>query len=178
MVNIGVGGSREQFALGVESEREILSQSSTKHTSGLDIKREALKNRVKATLMLVDDVDEAYQQWADEIVSPDTVLSLVEDSAFADSDFPAWMADIKEAIEDEREDHAEDDDKSLDDFGIESARQIVEDRKPSAKTKWDAYNDLTENIWHNERSGDTTKRRKVRALHRSMDPLEQARNGN
>lgn len=173
MVNIGVGNRRENFALGVENERSILSSSMSKHTSGLEVDLDALKARVESTLALIESVDQAYSQWHQEAMEPEAAYEIVrryEKGYLAEVDVPGWVVDIAETFEDARDNESVDGEAGL---TADREAEIMQARTPDA-TKWEVYNDLTENIWHNDDSGDQTKRRKEKQVHKVLDPLAPA----
>lgn len=171
MVNIGIGNSRESFALGVESERDILSSDMAKHTSGLEVDVDALKSRIQTTLSLVDGVDETYRQWHQESMTPEMAHELVsrrERAYLSGDDVPEWVDAIADDYEEARENES-----------INGANGLTEDRKRAIindhlphQSKWEVYNSLTRQVWHNDGTSDTTKRRKEKQVHAVFDPLE------
>lgn len=157
MVWIGVQGEGMGF-----DEREVISYSGHKHTSGLDVDRDAIRARIENVLYLTDDVNGAYESWRDQFVTVGDVKPLIE--RFPHTDLPGWLQSIDDALDEA----AEESDDKLSEGERES---IIRDGLPAQETVWSAYNDFTEAIWHSE-SGDTTKRRKYRNLHRVYDPIQ------
>ena len=169
MVLIGTKTRAEQRALNVENQRAVVNQTSHSHTKGLDIDKEALRATIKGTLTLVDDVHETYQQWVSERLTAEDVISLLNTGQLADSDLPGWMQDLADSL-DEKAEKAE---ESGEVFGEESQKQYVQAEMDSV-SKWDAYNDITEEIWHRGESNDSTRQSKMRALHRTFEPAPDA----
>lgn len=168
MVNIGVGNAMARAALNVESEREVLASSSHKHTSGLDVDQEALRARIKGTMALSDNVAEAYRRFHETAIEPTVALSLAE--RLPGKNLPDWLADSVDALKDEAE--ADDEANRWTDVPRQARIETVERHTPTAETMWDTYNDVTESVWHDENSQDTTKQRKFDKLHRAMPVLD------
>lgn len=173
MVHIGTGGYRDRMAQNVESERAVLTESKHKHTSGLEVEADELAELVKANLTLANSVNETYKQWQRETVD----LGLVEDllGRFPNQTYPDWLQEAMEELDEEREGRAEDagDDVDKDDIVLPDhlRADILRASIPSAENKWDTYNDLTQAIWHNNRTADSTKQGRFDKLHRAMNPL-------
>lgn len=167
MVFIGTNSSAEQRALNVESEREVINRTSRAHTKGLDVDKEALKATIKGTVTLVSDVHSTYQQWVQDRVTPEEVLGLIDASQIASKDLPEWVQDIEDALDEAQEDQP-------DDVPLPAARRahIAEVEMPGTESVWQTYNDVTNSIWHRGNSSDTTRRRKMKTLHRVFDPAE------
>ncbi|PSP82631.1 hypothetical protein BRC96_10480 [Halobacteriales archaeon QS_6_64_34] len=169
MVFIGTKTRAEQRALNVENQRAVVNQTSHSHTKGLDIDKEALRAIIKGTLTLVDDVHETYEKWVSERLTAEDVISLLNTGQLADSDLPGWMQDLTDSLDGK----AEKAEESGEVFGEESQKQYVQAEMDSV-SKWDAYNDITEEIWHRGESNDSTRQSKMRALHRTFEPAPDA----
>jgi len=167
MVHIGTNSFMEDRSLGVESQRSILSADQHKHTSGLDVDVDGLKQRVEQTLLLVDDIDATYESWRDEIIEPEQVDTLLRRMPY--KDLPSWAKEIADALEVAAE--HEDLEEGTEGLTPQRRADIIRAESPSATTKWDAYNDLTQAVWHDERTSDTSKRRKFRDVHKAF-PLQ------
>lgn len=150
----------------VEDEREVLEHSTRKHTSGLDINKEALKARIETTLLAVDpdnpdSIPNTYSEWQEQSTSPEVVAAIID--RLPNKDHPEWFADVRDQFDAARENESLEGDQELD---AERQRQIIKDVMPRGETMWNTYNDVTENIWHSD-AGDRTKDRKFKKLHRA-----------
>ena len=166
-VFIGTRTQAEQAALNVENQREVVNSTSHSHTKGLDIDKEALKGTIKGTLTLVDDVHETYQRWVSERVTVEDAVSLLNTGQLATADLPGWLQDIEANLEEM------DEDAGPDGAPADEKRQMIRADMPG-ESKWDAYNEITQSIWHRGSSNDSTRQRKMRALHRTFEPAEEA----
>lgn len=173
MVFLGSSSWNEERALDVESEREILSETHKRHTSGLNVSKEALTAEIKGTLTFVDDIHKTYQEWVERSIEPEEVYRLIDyadgSGSLATADIPQWMADVADdleaaALNEELE--------SRDEMPWERRAEVIEASMPRARAVWDTYNDITQNIWHSGESGDTTRRRKMKETHRVLNPVE------
>jgi hypothetical protein len=177
MVFLGTKGVNEQRALSVESEREIKNRTQHAHTSGLAVGEEELGAVIKSTLTLVDDVHHTYQEWVAERITAEDVRDLLrraESGSLAFADLPDWVTKANGAIEEVHAEEYEDEDEQM---PWERQAEIIEAEMPQAETVWSTYNDLTNNIWHSGSSGDTTRRSKMRDVHRVFDPSEHGDSG-
>lgn len=172
MVFMGAGGHAEQMALGVESEREILSRLDQAHTGGLEVDREALKASIKGTLTLIDDVDATYEKWLSESLTAEDVRDVVQRPSLAQRDLPEWMAEIPDIVEEVYADEFEEDEE----MPWERQAEVIEAEIPEGTTVWETYNDLTQAIWHRGESSDNTRRRKMKGLHRVFEPASEGEN--
>lgn len=182
MVFMGTGGSEESRALSVESEREVVNRTTHQHTKGLVVEKEGLEQIIKGTLTLVDDVHDTYKQWVSERLEPETVRDLLQRPTLGKKDLPNWIADSR--TKDEREadpiddvlsaieEATEDETDEGEDLPWERQAEIIEARIPTATTKWEAYNDITANLWHDGRANDMSRQNKMKDLHRVMNPAE------
>lgn len=172
MVFLGAKGGREQMALRVEEEREVVNRTEHAHTSGLAVEEDELAAVIKSTLTLVDDVHSTYQEWVGEHLTVEDVRDLLrraESGSLAFGDLPEWVQEANDAIGEVYEEEYADEDEQM---PWERQAEIIEAEMPSAETVWSTYNDLTNNIWHSGNSGDTTRRGKMRDIHRVFDPAE------
>lgn len=175
MVHLGTGSSREARGLGVESERQILNRHTQQHTAGLAVDEEALTRTIKGTLTLIEDVDSTYEAWLHEQVTPEDVRDLLKRPQLAKGDLPEWMQAMPEIIEEERQDRDEyDEDEPM---PWEDQAEIIEARMPGTTDKWTTYNRITEAIWHEGDAGDTTRRGKMKDVHRVFNPTEHGEHG-
>lgn len=154
-----------QMPENVESEREVLNETARKHTQGLDL--DNLEAIIEGTLVLVDDVHDAYQSFADTAISEaqvDALLRKAEKSRLSGDDLPDWMGGIEEALDDARDNESLDGEHE----GLDPERRqaIVADSTPDDLPVWDVYNSVSENLWHDDGTNDMTKQRKMRHLHR------------
>lgn len=183
MVFMGTGGSHEQRALNVESEREVVNKTTHQHTKGLAVEEEELRQVIMGTLTMVDDVHHTYEQWVSDHITPEIVRDIIQRPSIAKKDVPNWIADTRN--KDEREDDDSYDlltslekateaqtDEEDEELPWEEQKKIIEAEIPDGTTKWEFYNDLTANLWKDGSSGDTTRRAKMKDLHRVMDPVE------
>ncbi len=166
MVHIGVNNSMAQRALNVEGERDVLASSSHRHTSGLEVDTESLAARVKGTLMFVDNIDETYNAWHDSVVNDDHVEALIQ--RLPEKDLPDWVQDTKDRLEDEAEDYADEEDVDIDILPADQKASVIEANIPTGETIWETYNDVTQAVWHDNRTADTSKQRKMRQVHRAF----------
>lgn len=157
MVLMGVGGEGMNF-----DQREVVTHQKHRHTASLDI--ENLELVVKGTLSMIDQVDDTYQAWRDEFLRVEDVLQLIE--YFPDKVLPDWMVDIGDAIDEQRQAAAEDDEV----FDQEDAKDLALGQMPATQDIWTNYNDITQNIWHDDGSNDKTKYNKFSRLHRVYQP--------
>lgn len=166
MVTMGIS----QFPERVEQERQVLASDNRKHTTGFDVDLDSLQARIESTLMVVDHIDEAYQQWADEILTPDVVLGVIE--RLPAKDLPSWItedAGLMDQLDRFEENEGLD---TYTDADATDVNAIVESAKPADETTWDFYNDLTESIWHDDATNDSSKNRKFDKLHRAIAPSQ------
>lgn len=172
MVFMGTRGSHEDRALRVESEREIKNRTEHAHTSGLAVEADELEAVIKSTLTLVDDVHETYRAWFRKHLTPEDVRDLLrraENSQLAYGDLPEWVTEAHDEIEAVHSEEYADEDESM---PWERQAEIIEAEMPEAETVWETYNDLTANIWKTGSSNDTTRRGKMKDIHRVFDPVE------
>ena len=175
---MGVSSLPEQ----VEDEREVVTETTRKHTSGMDVDVEALTARVESALTLVDDIKDSYERWASEVLSPSDVLGLMQ--RLPQKDLPDWMP--VDAISTDVERVRQND--QLPDYLSESivgdtetkVERVVDyhmhnSTDENAVTRWQAYNDVTESIWHDSDTNDDSKKRKFKQLHRTLEPAENVR---
>lgn len=165
MTHIGTNSFAQSRSLGVESERAVLSAEQHKHTSGLEVDVDALAQRVEDTLMLVDDVNETYNQWREDVIQPTHVDSLIR--RFPYKDLPGWAKDIADALDAAAENEDLD---GTDELTAERRAKIIRGETPD-ETIWDTYNDMTQAIWHDDRTSDNSKRRKFNQVH-NVFPLQ------
>lgn len=178
MVFLGTGGNREQRALDVESERAVVSATTHKHTKGLDVDKDALEATIKGTLTFVEDVQATYESWVERTLDPKEVAQLIDyatgSGSLSQKDIPQWMLDVAEDMDSVA---ANEDLDDRDELPWERRAKLIEASMPEAKPVWDTYNDLTENIWHGGKSGDQTRRRKMKETHRVLNPVEAGSSG-
>lgn len=158
MVTIGINGQGMNF-----DNREVLAHHKQKHTQALDV--ENLELLIRSALTMVDDVHETYEEWRDEFLRVEDVKQLVRYFRNSKKTLPDWMEKVAEEIEAQQAAAAENNERFTDD----DADDIIRDRMPNT-TVWENYNDLTENIWHDDGSNDKTKMRKFDKLHRVHAP--------
>lgn len=170
MVNIGTGGYRDRMAQNVESEREVLAESEHRHTSGLDVEVDMLKALVKGNLSLLNTVNEAYNDWAEDVVQPQHIESIFS-QRFPQKTLPEWVRNAQEVMEEEREERREFEGQEVQ-LPAEQRADIIEARIPTGETVWDTYNDMTQAIWHSDRTSDSTKQNRMAKVHRVFDPLD------
>lgn len=164
MVFMGIN----EFPENVEQERDILSSYTRKHTKGFEIEPEILQAQIESALIAVDEIDERYQTWRDTVVTPEIAHQFLD--RLPGKDLPDWLAD--DAV-DALEDYAEDNDfDSYEQVDPRRQNQIIEAEIPAGEMLWDTYNDLTESVWHDERTSDTTKRRKFAKIHKAASPSQ------
>lgn len=164
LVHIGTGNYFDRMAQNVEEEREVLQKVTKKHTDHLEVEHESLKALVKANLTLVDDIDATYKTWVDDRLTARDVLDLID--RLPQKDLPEWVQnEVLDALEAERER------QDLETLPAFKRREIIEEVMPGTQTVWDTYNDVTQGIWHDERTSDDSKRRKMKQTHRVFDPL-------
>lgn len=158
-------------ARNVEEEREVLQHSSRKHTSEFEIDKEALRHRIKLTLMPADYVADSYREWKHTEVSVGVVDTLLEratgSGSLAMADLPEWVQRLNGALSDAAENE---DLETGEDLTDERRRDIIGSEIPADETLWDTYNDVTANVWHSDSTGDLTRDRKFRDLHRAAPP--------
>lgn len=147
-------------------DRDVIVHDSRAHTKNLDVEIEPLKATVKNILLMSEDVTETYRRWHEQLIEPEEVLGLLD--RFPAKDLPGWIRDAGTEIESERA-AAEATDEG---FSPQRRAEIAEAHIPTAKTTWEVYNDLTESIWHDEDTGDRTKKRKMKDVHRVMPPTD------
>lgn len=171
-------------------DREVVVHAKRAHTSSLDLDVDALSTTIKNVMVFAEDIKEGYEAWRSEIVDYETVEGLIK--RLPKKDLPDWIAvtdgdvptvehDLREAREnralDRHDTISEDDDLDLSDINVsdveldaETKQSIVAEHLPDDETAWDTYNSITENVWHDSGTGDRTKRRKFKKLHRTMEP--------
>jgi hypothetical protein len=173
MVHIGTGGYRDRMAQNVEQERSVLTESTHKHTSGLEVEVDELATLVKGNLTLANSVNQTYKQWQRETVDLDLVDDLL--GRFPNQTYPDWLQEAMEGLDEERASRAEDKPEGVekDDIVLPDGLRadILRATIPQAESKWDTYNDLTQAIWHNTATSDSTKQGRFDRLHRAMNPL-------
>lgn len=170
MVFIGTSGSLEQFALNVESEREVLNLTKRHHTSGLEVNEEALEATILGTIGFIDDVHESYQEWINQQLEPEHVRHLFQLPQLAISDLPEWMQETEDFLSDIAEDRAE----AEEEFTVEEQDAILEAEIPAQTSVWETYNGITQSIWHRGESQDTTRQGKMRDVHKVFEPAPEA----
>lgn len=158
-------------------QRDVLSHSSKKHTKGLEI--DQLKAWIQDTVQYGSYVIDAYQRWEDRDLTRQDALALLQlarqGRLSRRNDVPGWVADAVEYTQDLEEEIAEgqsdlEGERFQNGLPEEKVAQIAEAYMPKAESAWQTYNDLTEAIWHNDGTGDTTKMNKMRNVHRVFDP--------
>lgn len=168
MVFMGVDRSGMGF-----DERNVLQHMEQRHTAGLDI--ENLKAVIQDTVQFGPDVIEAYRSWMDSTIDATQVEDLIRRAQrrylSQRNDLPDWLSQAMDALEQAEERARENDQLVGDQFvnGLpqQARAQIIEANVPSSTTVWDAYNDLTQNIWHSDKTNDQSKMGKFRNVHRA-----------
>lgn len=165
MVHIGSGTFADYSARDVEEERGVISESARRHTKNMDVELESLAYRIRGVIAAVPDVHETYQQWLQEQLTVAQVEELID--RLPRKNLPVWMQSAAEEFE------AVEENEGLDPGMLPEDRRanIVEARMPSAEATWETYNSLTEAIWHDDNTTDTSKMRKMKQLHRVLDPV-------
>lgn len=164
MVFMGI----KQFPENVEQERSVLSSYTRKHTKGFQIEPEILQAQIESALVAVDQIDERYRQWRDTVVTPQIAHGFLD--RLPSKDLPDWLAqDAVDALKDRAEEREV---ESVDQLTREDREDAIEAQIPAGEMLWDTYNDLTESIWHDDRTSDTTKRRKFAKIHQTASPSE------
>lgn len=153
---------------GVEQEREVIQSSSHAHTSGLEVDIRGLEERIENAIIFIEDIDQTYRTWVDEVMDPELVDELLQRRSLADDDLPGWMLELKDEYEEAAELNDVDGWLDLDE---ERRASIARAEMPEATTTWDTYNDVTEAIWHSG-TKDTTKQSKYRDVHRVLQPVQ------
>lgn len=170
MVTMGVDTSGMGF-----DDRDVIEHYDQKHTAGLDI--DILEAIVENTIDLGPRVIEAYSAWQDDeldVWQTESLLRRAQRGRLAGGDLPGWMQDALEALEtaEERAEQNESFDPTFENGLPQQAQaSIIEANIPEAETVWDAYNDLTANIWHSETTNDRSKMRKFGQVHKTFTPF-------
>lgn len=157
MVFMGADGQGMGF-----DQREVLNHSSHAHTKGLEIDVESLVERIENTVLLLDDVEQTYRDWREELLTPDEAWTIID--RMPSKDLPDWMQTAEEIIKEEEEEAAENDAA----VPWERRAEIIQAETPRAETKWDTYNDMTQAVWHDNRTNDTSKIRKFQKVHSAL----------
>jgi len=174
MVWMGVNADGMDF-----DDREVVAHHSHKHTKGLSVKPGELRATMEQTLFFTENVTEAYQQWREEYVSVEDALGLLdraESGQLAVDDLPEWVQAGSEAIDNAQQtidsEESINDDAVADDGTLtdEAKRGLMRTQLPGTQSRWATYNDLTESIWHSDSTQDTSKRRKMKAVHSVFEP--------
>lgn len=168
MVMMGVGGSGMGF-----DTRDVIQHGQQRHTKGLNV--DTLEAFIEEIIEYGPMILDTYSAWMDESLDAsraDQVLRAAQKSRFSQrDDIPAWMQDTIERVEkaDERarEHESLEGEHFANGLPDKARAQIIDANIPEAETVWDAYNDLTQNIWHSEKTNDRSKIRKMKTLHRS-----------
>lgn len=174
MVTMGVNGQGMSF-----DQRDVIQWDERKHTKNMDVEVDEIVRHIKDILAHINadeerhgfnDVTRAYRTWREEYLEPEHVESIVRDvvnGRLAQSDVPDWIVDVMETLEEEQEER---------ESSIQPTEraEIVEAEMPGDETVWGTYNDITEAIWHGG-SGDRTRQRKNKVLHRTFQPAEGVR---
>lgn len=170
MVWMGVNGQGMGF-----DDREVLQSLSRKHTLGLDVNN--LKEQIKAVLTLADDVSETYTAWREQFIEPEHVTGLierVESGQLAQEDLPEWISGeggvqeiLEKAEENEQFESVEDPEAFRD--------RLIAAETPDDATVWEAYNDVTESVWHSDSTNDSSKTQKFKELHKVLQPAQGVR---
>jgi len=166
MVFMGVDPEGMNF-----DDRDVLAHGSRKHTSGMDVNPDALQARIENVLLFADEVTDAYRAWTEQIVTPEQAFEMFK--RFPQKDLPEWLQDAKEEVEkvEEMESLDAEDDRTQAERKVDAIQPYI----PGDETVWDSYNALSESLWHSESTGDRTKRRKMKQLHRVFEPAEAVR---
>lgn len=158
-------------------QRDVLAHSSKKHTHGLEV--DQLRAWIKDTVQYGEYVIDAYQRWQDRELTQLEALKLLELAKSGRlsrrNDVPEWVKHAVEYTQELEEEVAEgQSDLAGEQFqnGLprEKVAEIAEAYMPRGETAWQTYNDLTANIWHNEKTNDQSKMQKMRQTHRVFDP--------
>lgn len=165
MVFMGTRSNRGAFAEGVEEERQIMSEDRHRHTKGLDVDLEQLAQRIKGTLTYVDAIHDTYQQWIERRLTPKEVGGLID--SLPDKDLPPWMIEIHEEL---KEMAAEEEVDEPAELPWDDQAEVIEAKLHQAESAWKSYNSITENLWKRGDAQDTTRRDKMRKVHRVMNP--------
>lgn len=171
MVWMGVNGDGMGF-----DDRDVVAHYGHKHTKGLNVEYDTLKAQIEQTLYHADTVSEAYRNWREEYVSVEDALALLEEAEsgrLADSDLPEWLQTAQEQLENARENVAENEsisEENQDELSQEATEGIVRQNLPGTETRWQTYNGLTAEIWHSDSTQDTSKQRKMKAVHNVFQP--------
>jgi hypothetical protein len=159
----------------IEAEREVLASSSHRHTSSLEVDIDGLVDRIKASLFLVDQIDESYRRWRDEVVDYTQVESLLKTNRLATSDMPGWIQELKDDFDEAAETAGDDDEADWDDLDDSLKASLTRANLPESETTWDTYNSLTETIWHSGSTNDQTKQKKFGEVHSAIQPAQGVR---
>jgi hypothetical protein len=161
--------------LRVEGERQILTESSHRHTTSLGVSVDSLADRIEETVTFVDQIDDAYRTWQEEVLDTEQVIRLMQNTSLPTSDLPDWIEEAEDflgtKVEEHNEETADEEDEADDwtDLPDDMVASVVEAHHPNSESTWETYNSITESIWHST-TKDTTKQRKFNALHGAVTP--------
>lgn len=146
-------------------DRDVVVNGMRKHTSGLQVDNDALQARVKNVLMLADEVSETYDQWREQFVTESHIEEMLK--RLPEKDLPKWVRDIGDVL-----DRA----KGNGTLGeAVTTEDLIRAEMPATETVWTTYNDLSESVWHDDDTSDSTKMMKFKDLHRVFPPAQGVR---
>lgn len=167
MVWMGVNAGGMDF-----DDRDVIAHYSHKHTKELKVEPDALREVMEGVIRVGGDVIDSYSEWQEESLNGEQIVDLIR--RFPAKDLPGWMRRVDEQLDSANDPEQE---ALLPELTDLPAVDVAETMQPAAKncSAWDTYNEFTAAIWHDESSQDTTKRQKMKDLHRVMTPAEGVR---